>query len=141
MEFRKRTIRDVDVTGKIVLVRVDYNVPMKDGKVVEDMRIRASLPTINYLLDNGARKIVLISHLGRPDGEVKPEFSLEAAAGQLSALMPEKFVTFINATTGDKVKNAVNYGIMHVKEDMVEVVERRRSSGLYERETSRHHSP
>ena len=109
MEFRKRTIRDVDVTGKIVLVRVDYNVPMKDGKVVEDMRIRASLPTINYLLDNGARKIVLISHLGRPDGEVKPEFSLEAAAGQLSALMPEKFVTFINATTGDKVKNAVNF--------------------------------
>lgn len=108
MEFRKRTIRDVDVTGKIVLVRVDYNVPMKDGKVVEDMRIRASLPTINYLLDNGARKIVLISHLGRPDGEVKPEFSLEAAAGQLSALLPEKFVTFINETTGTKVKNAVN---------------------------------
>ncbi len=109
MEFRKQTVRDVEVAGKVVLVRVDYNVPMKDGQVAEDMRIRASLPTIKYLLEQGARKIVLISHLGRPEGEVKPEFSLEAAAGRLAELLPDKFVTFVDATVGDKVKNAMNF--------------------------------
>ncbi len=109
MEFRKQTVRDVEVAGKVVLVRVDYNVPMKDGQVAEDMRIRASLPTIKYLLEQGARKIVLISHLGRPEGEVKPEFSLEAAAGRLAELLPDKFVTFVDAAVGDKVKNAMNF--------------------------------
>ncbi len=109
MDFRKQTVRDVEVAGKVVLVRVDYNVPMKDGQVAEDMRIRASLPTINYLLEQGARKIVLISHLGRPEGEVKPEFSLEAAAGRLAELLPDKFVTFVDATVGSKVKNAMNF--------------------------------
>lgn len=107
MEFRKLTVRDIDVTGKIVLVRVDYNVPMKDGEVAEDMRIRASLPTINHLLDNGAKKVVLISHLGRPDGEVKPEFSLAPVAKQLSSLLEGKEVRFVDATVGDKVKAAM----------------------------------
>lgn len=107
MEFRKKTIRDVEVAGKVVLVRVDYNVPMKDGRVAEDMRIRASLPTLNYLMENGAKKIILISHLGRPDGEVKPEFSLDPVAGQLASLLPEKNVDFVNETVGDKVKEAV----------------------------------
>ena len=60
MDFRKKTVRDVEVAGKTVLVRVDYNVPMKDGEVVEDMRIRGSLPTIKYLLERGAKKIILI---------------------------------------------------------------------------------
>ena len=60
MEFRKKTVRDVEVAGKTVLVRVDYNVPIKDGKIVEDMRIRASLPTLEYLIEQGAKKIVLI---------------------------------------------------------------------------------
>lgn len=108
MDFRKKTVRDVDVAGKIVLVRVDYNVPMKDGYVVEDMRIRASLPTINYLLDNGAKKIVLISHLGRPDGEAKAEFSLGPVAGQLSSLLTERTVHFVDATIGEKVSAAMN---------------------------------
>ena len=103
MDFRKKTVRDVEVAGKTVLVRVDYNVPMKDGEVVEDMRIRGSLPTIKYLLERGAKKIILISHLGRPEGEVKPEFSLGPVAGQLSALLPEQQVDFIDATTGPKV--------------------------------------
>lgn len=107
MEFRKKTIKDVDVAGKVVLVRVDYNVPMKDGRVAEDMRIRASLPTLNYLMENGAKKIILISHLGRPDGEVKPEFSLGPVAGQLASLLPEKSVDFVGETVGDKVKEAV----------------------------------
>lgn len=107
MDFRKKTVRDVEVAGKTVLVRVDYNVPMKDGAVVEDMRIRASLPTINYLLEQGAKKVVLISHLGRPDGEVKPEFSLAPVAGQLSSLLPDKSVSFVDATVGEDVKAAV----------------------------------
>ncbi len=107
MEFRKKTIEDVDVSGKVILVRVDYNVPMKDGVVSEDMRIRASLPTLNYLLDNGAKKVVLISHLGRPDGEVKPEFSLGPVCTKLAELMPDRIVQFVDATVGDKVKSAV----------------------------------
>ena len=107
MAFRKKTIEDVNVEGKVVLVRVDYNVPMKDGQVAEDMRIRASLPTLNYLLNSGAKKVILISHLGRPDGEVKPEFSLAPVAEKLAELVPEREVNFVDETVGDKVKEAV----------------------------------
>lgn len=107
MGFRKKTIRDVDVAGKIVLVRVDYNVPMKDGKITEDMRITASFPTINYLLEQGAKKVVLISHMGRPDGEVKPEFSLAPVAERLSALLADKSVTFCAQTVGSMVAATV----------------------------------
>ena len=107
MAFRKKTIEDVDVAGKTVLVRVDYNVPMKDGEVVEDMRIRASIPTIDYLLNSDAKKVILMSHLGRPDGEVKPEFSLAPVAAKLAEIIPERNVQFVDATIGDKVKEAV----------------------------------
>ena len=107
MAFRKKTVRDVELAGKTVLIRVDYNVPMKDGAVVEDMRIRGSLATINYVLEQGAKKVVLISHLGRPDGEVKPEFSLAPVAARLAVLLSERTVKFVDATVGDKVKNAV----------------------------------
>ena len=107
MAFRKKTIEDIDVAGKTVLVRVDYNVPMKDGAVTEDMRIRASIPTLDYLLNSGAKKVVLISHLGRPDGEVKPEFSLAPVAKKLAEIIPEREVRFVDETVGDKVKDAV----------------------------------
>lgn len=108
MGFRKKTVRDVEITGKIVLVRVDYNVPMKDGAIVEDMRIRASLPTINYLLEQGAEKVVLISHMGRPKGEKNLEFTLAPIAARLGELMPGKTVEFCGETTGDTVKTAVS---------------------------------
>lgn len=85
-----KTIRDVDVKDKIVLVRVDYNVPVEKGKVTSDLRIKASLPTINYLLESGAKRVVLISHLGRPEGKLTPETTLSPVAKVLKKLMPEQ---------------------------------------------------
>ncbi len=84
--MNKKTVRDIDLKGKRVLMRVDFNVPMKDGAVSDDKRIRASLPTIQYVLDQGA-SLILMSHLGRPKGGPAPEFSLKAAADTLSKLL------------------------------------------------------
>ncbi len=72
-----KTIRDIDLKNKTILMRVDYNVPLKNGKVVDDLRIRESFPTINYLLENGVKRIVLISHLGRPEGKENFDFTLD----------------------------------------------------------------
>ena len=82
----KQTVRDVDLRGKRVLMRVDFNVPMADGVVTDDKRIRAALPTIQYVLDHGA-SLILMSHLGRPKAGPDPEFSLKAAAEALSKLL------------------------------------------------------
>ena len=81
--LNKKTIEDIDVKGKKVLARCDFNVPLKDGEITNDKRIVAALPTIKYLVDNGA-KVILCSHLGRPKGEYKPEFSLAPVAKRLS---------------------------------------------------------
>lgn len=81
--LNKKTIEDIDVKGKRVLARCDFNVPLKDGKITNDKRIVAALPTIKYLMEHGA-KVILCSHLGRPKGEYKPEFSLAPVAKKLS---------------------------------------------------------
>jgi phosphoglycerate kinase len=82
----KKTVKDIDIKGKRVLMRVDFNVPMADGKVTDDKRIKASLPTIQYVLDQDA-SVILMSHLGRPKGGPAPEFSLKAAADVLAGLL------------------------------------------------------
>jgi len=82
--MNKKTVRDIDLKGQRVLMRVDFNVPMQEGKVTDDKRIRASLPTIKYVLDQGA-SLILMSHLGRPKGGPDPAFSLRPAAEVLSS--------------------------------------------------------
>ena len=84
--MNKKTVKDIDIKGKRVLMRVDFNVPMVDGKVTDDKRIKASLPTIQYVLDQGA-SVILMIHLGRPKGGPDPEFSLKAAAEVLAGLL------------------------------------------------------
>lgn len=103
----KKTLRDIDVAGKKVLVRVDFNVPMDGEKITDTTRIEASLPTINYLLENGA-SVVLMSHLGRPKGEYKEEFSLGPVAKKLSEFLNRdvKFVAS-KVVVDDKVKSKI----------------------------------
>lgn len=102
--FNKKTIRDIDVKGKRVLVRVDFNVPVKDGKVGDDTRIRAALPTIKYLLENGAA-LILCSHLGRPKGQPLPEYSLKPVADYLAQLIGQP-VSFAEDCIGPKAETA-----------------------------------
>lgn len=98
------TIRDVKFKNQTILLRVDYNVPLKDGKIANDLRIRASLPTIEFLRENGAKKIIIISHLGRPEGKDK-SLSLKPVAEALGKMIPD--VNFIDDISGPDVEEAV----------------------------------
>ena len=103
----KKTIRDVDLKGKKVLMRVDFNVPLDEKlNITDDIRIRAALPTIKYALDKGA-KVILMSHLGRPDGQVNEKMRLAPAAKRLQELLG-KPVTALKECIGDDVKKAVS---------------------------------
>jgi phosphoglycerate kinase len=102
----KLTISDLDIKGKRVFVRVDFNVPIKDGKVTDDLRIREALPTIRYGLEHGAI-LVLASHLGRPKGKPKPEFSLAPVAARLSELLGKK-AAFAPDCIGPEVEKMIN---------------------------------
>ena len=93
----KKTVKDVDVKGRRVLVRCDFNVPQKEGRITDDKRIVSALPTINYLRENGA-KVILMSHLGRPKGEPKMEYTLRPVAERLSQLL-ETEVKFTSCPT------------------------------------------
>ena len=100
--MNKKTIKDVEFSGKKVLMRVDFNVPLKDGVITDDTRIQAALPSINYILDAGG-SLILMSHLGRPKGKVNPEFSLKPAADYL-AKITGKNVKFADDCVGPDVQ-------------------------------------
>ena len=103
----KRTVKDLDVNGKKVLVRVDFNVPRQDGVITDDNRIQMALPTIKYLVENNA-KVVLFSHLGKVKTEEdKAKNNLECAAVRLQELLPDTKVTFCPETRGATLENAV----------------------------------
>ncbi|MBR2841484.1 phosphoglycerate kinase [Candidatus Saccharibacteria bacterium] len=97
-----KTIKDIDIKDKIILVRVDYNVPLKNGEITDDLRIRASLPTLEYLLDHGAKQIFLISHLGRPEGQPNSELSLSPVAKALEKLLPKAKIGFYPLPTNQE---------------------------------------
>lgn len=110
----KRTIRDLDVKGKKVIVRVDFNVPHKGDVITDDNRIVAALPTIKYLLENGA-KVILLSHLGKVDHKDPEKCAADKAkndmapvAKKLQEFLPDAKVTFVNATRGEELEKAVN---------------------------------
>lgn len=102
----KKTVKDIEVKGRRALVRCDFNVPLKDGVITDDIRIVSALPTIRYLMDGGA-KVILMSHLGRPDGEPKKEFTLAPVAARLSELLNTE-VKFVSSDTvvDDRVREA-----------------------------------
>jgi len=102
--FQKKTIKDIDLNEKKVFVRVDFNVPLKNGKVVDDTRIKAAIPTIQYLLNCNAA-VILASHLGRPGGEPKEEFSLKPVADYFEHLIDAR-VLFVNDCMGAMVEEA-----------------------------------
>src|SRR5438093_118008 len=92
-----RSVRDADVAGKRVLVRADLNVPLEDGRIADDTRIRASLPTLELLLERGAAEVVVCSHLGRPEGE-DPAFSMKPVGTRLRELLPDERIRVLENT-------------------------------------------
>ncbi|KRY88748.1 putative phosphoglycerate kinase [Trichinella pseudospiralis] len=105
MALNKLAIDNVDLNGKRVIIRVDFNVPMKDGKITNPQRIVESLPTIKYALEKGARSLILMSHLGRPDGQKNMKYSLRPVAEELSKLL-NKNVQFLPDCVGEEVEAA-----------------------------------
>lgn len=103
--FQKQTIKDIDIQSKTVLLRADYNVPVEGSKITSDFRIKQSLPTIEYLIENGCR-IVICSHLGRPKSATDSQFSLFEVAKALSKLI-DRPVSFVDDCIGDKRKDAI----------------------------------
>jgi phosphoglycerate kinase len=116
--FNKKTIADIDVKGQTVLVRVDFNVPLKDGQVADDTRIRAAVPTIQALLDHDAA-VILCSHLGRPDGELNPNYSLKPTAAHLAGLIsaPVHFAEDCIGPVAEKAAAALKPGEVLVLEN------------------------
>ncbi|CAM4090411.1 phosphoglycerate kinase [Saccharibacillus endophyticus] len=115
--MNKKSVRDVEVSGKVVFVRVDFNVPLEDGKITDDTRIRATIPTIEYLTERGA-KVLLASHLGRPKGEVVDSMRLTPAAERLSELLGKPV-----AKTDESIGDAVKAKIAELKDGDVLVLE------------------
>lgn len=105
--LNKKTIEDINVRGKKCLVRCDFNVPLKDGKITDENRLVGAMPTIKYLIENGAR-VILCSHLGKPKGEAKPELSLAPVAARLSEMLGQEVVFAADANVvGENAKKVV----------------------------------
>ena len=105
--LNKKTIEDINVCGKKVLVRCDFNVPLKDGVITDENRLKGAMPTIKYLVDNGA-KVILCSHLGKPKGEAKPELSLAPVAKRLSEMLGKEVIFAADENVvGENAKSAV----------------------------------
>ena len=124
--FTKKTIKDISLKGKTVLLRADYNVPLEDGKIADDYRIKQSLPTIKYLLDHNA-KLIICSHLGRPKGPDDTANSLFPVAKRLQQLL-DRPVEFATDTVGEAAKK----GVAHLQPGQVLVLENLRFSPLEE---------
>ncbi|XP_054163627.1 phosphoglycerate kinase 1-like [Oppia nitens] len=105
MSLKKLSIDKLDLNGKRVLIRVDFNVPMKDGKITNNQRIVAALDTIKYALDNKAKSVVLMSHLGRPDGTRVEKYSLRPVAEEVGRLLKQN-VTFLNDCVGPEIESS-----------------------------------
>lgn len=105
--MNKKTVRDADFAGKRVLVRVDFNVPVENGAITDETRIRAAVPTLEYILEQQPKAVILMSHLGRPKGGPTPEFTLAPVAPALAALLGKE-VAFVDDCVGDKVTEAIN---------------------------------
>jgi phosphoglycerate kinase len=104
----KLTVKDIDLNNKVVLMRADFNVPQDAGlNITDDTRIRATLPTIKYILEHGVKKLVLMSHLGRPDGKVVEKYSLKPVAARLKELLGED-VLFLNDCVGQNIKDSID---------------------------------
>jgi len=103
----KLTVRDIDLKDKVVLMRADFNVPQDASlNITDDTRIRATLPTIKYILEHGVKKLVLISHLGRPDGKVVEKYSLRPVSARLNELLGES-ILFLNDCIGENIKKSI----------------------------------
>ncbi|MBR2614448.1 MAG: phosphoglycerate kinase [Clostridia bacterium] len=118
--MNKKSVRDIDVKGKRCLVRVDFNVPMKDGVITDENRINGALPTIKYLIENGA-KVILCSHMGKPKGQVNLKYTLKPVADRLSEILGQK-VVFATDVIGESADKAV----AEVKEGEVVLLENTR---------------
>lgn len=119
LSFNKQTIKDIDIGGKTVLLRADYNVPLKDGLITDDYRIQKSLPTLQYLLEMGC-KVVIASHLGRPEGPHDKSCSLASVAKRLSEMV-ERPVDFVNDCVSDEAKDKIrnlDYGQILLLENL-----------------------
>jgi phosphoglycerate kinase len=113
-------LKDIDFKNKRVLLRTDYNVPVENGKILDDWRIKISLPAIEYILGQDKSKIVIISHLGRPEGKVDPQLSLESVAKRLEELINKKvvFVKDILSKEGDEIVQSLEAGQIAVAENL-----------------------
>lgn len=120
MGFNKKTIRDWDLSGKRILLRADYNVPVKDGQITDNYRIKQSLPTIKYILDQPGTSLVIISHLGRPDGKKNSDYSLFPVAKELTELVGAQvqFSTDCIGTEAKKACESLNTGQITVLENL-----------------------